>query len=163
MRRYAYERKQFGKPVGDFQGMGFQFADVATEIEAARLMTYNAARLKEEGRPFFIQAAMAKYYASNVAAKASGMAIEWAGGMGFVRETGLEKYWRDSKVRGRVCLLLRFRHICTEACKRLICRLARFTRELPTCSWRLLRNTFVSVSLGRTVPDLQASSTLRNS
>ncbi|WRT67972.1 uncharacterized protein IL334_004946 [Kwoniella shivajii] len=95
---YAYQRKQFGKPVGEFQGMGFQFADVATEIEAARLLTYNAARLKEEGRTFTKEAAMAKYYASVVAQKATGNAIEWAGGQGFVREVGLEKYWRDSKI-----------------------------------------------------------------
>ncbi|WVR06524.1 hypothetical protein IAU60_003555 [Kwoniella sp. DSM 27419] len=95
---YAYQRKQFGKPVGEFQGMGFQFAEVATEIEAARLLTYNAARLKEEGRPFTKEAAMAKYFASVVAQKASGNAIEWAGGQGFVREVGLEKLWRDSKI-----------------------------------------------------------------
>ncbi|KAK8858767.1 hypothetical protein IAR55_002996 [Kwoniella newhampshirensis] len=95
---YAFQRKQFGKPVGEFQGMGFQFAEVATEIEAARLMTYNAARLKEEGRPFTKEAAMAKYFSSVVAQKASGQAIEWAGGQGFVREVGLEKFWRDSKI-----------------------------------------------------------------
>nr|ODN89775.1 acyl-CoA oxidase [Cryptococcus depauperatus CBS 7855] len=95
---YAYERKQFGKPVGEFQGMGFQFAEVATEIEAAKLLTYNAARLKEEGRTFAKEAAMAKYFASVVAQKAAGSAIEWAGGQGFVREVGLEKYWRDSKI-----------------------------------------------------------------
>ncbi|KAJ9121166.1 hypothetical protein QFC24_004840 [Naganishia onofrii] len=95
---YAYSRKQFGKAVGDFQGMAFQFADVLTEIEAARLLTYNAARLKEQGKPFVREAAMAKYYASNVAQRASGMAIEWAGGVGFTREVGLEKYWRDSKI-----------------------------------------------------------------
>ncbi|WVN90542.1 uncharacterized protein L203_105781 [Cryptococcus depauperatus CBS 7841] len=95
---YAYERKQFGKPVGEFQGMGFQFAEVATEIEAAKLLTYNAARLKEEGRTFTKEAAMAKYFASVVAQKAAGSAIEWAGGQGFVREVGLEKYWRDSKI-----------------------------------------------------------------
>ncbi|WVQ85012.1 hypothetical protein IAT38_007176 [Cryptococcus sp. DSM 104549] len=95
---YAYQRKQFGKPVGEFQGMAFQFADVATEIEAARLLTYNAARLKEEGRPFTKEAAMAKYFASVIAQKAAGSAIEWAGGQGFVREVGLEKYWRDSKI-----------------------------------------------------------------
>ncbi|KAJ9092031.1 hypothetical protein QFC21_007011 [Naganishia friedmannii] len=95
---YAYTRKQFGKAVGDNQGMAFQFADVLTEIEAARLLTYNAARLKEQGKPFVREAAMAKYYASNVAQRASGMAIEWAGGVGFTREVGLEKYWRDSKI-----------------------------------------------------------------
>ncbi|KAJ9120901.1 hypothetical protein QFC22_002836 [Naganishia vaughanmartiniae] len=95
---YAYTRKQFGKAVGDFQGMAFQFAEVLTEIEAARLLTYNAARLKEQGRPFVREAAMAKYYSSVVAQRASGMAIEWAGGVGFTREVGLEKYWRDSKI-----------------------------------------------------------------
>ncbi|TXT16000.1 hypothetical protein VHUM_00503 [Vanrija humicola] len=95
---YAYQRKQFGKAVGDFQGMGFQFAEVATEIEAAKLITYNAARLKEEGRNFTKEAAMAKYYASTVAMKAAGQAIEWCGGIGFTRDTGIEKYWRDSKI-----------------------------------------------------------------
>ncbi|CDZ98647.1 acyl-oxidase [Phaffia rhodozyma] len=95
---YALQRKQFGKPVGEFQGMGFQFAEVATEIEAARLLTYNAARLKEEGKSFSKEAAMAKWYSSVVAQKAAGSAIEWAGGVGFTRETGIEKYWRDSKI-----------------------------------------------------------------
>lgn len=95
---YAYQRKQFGKPIGDFQGMGFQFAQVHTEIEAARLLTYNAARLKEAGKPFTKEAAMAKLYASQVAQKASGFAVEWAGGVGFTREVGLEKFWRDSMI-----------------------------------------------------------------
>jgi len=95
---YTYQRKQFGKPVGEFQGMGFQFAEVATEIEAARLLTYNAARLKEEGKPFTKEAAMAKWYSSVIAQKAAGSAIEWAGGVGFTRETGIEKFWRDSKI-----------------------------------------------------------------
>lgn len=95
---YTFQRKQFGQAVGSFQGMQMQFAEVATEIEAARLLTYNAARMKEEGKDFVQQAAMAKWYASVVAQKASGMAIEWAGGVGFTRETGIEKYWRDSKV-----------------------------------------------------------------
>lgn len=96
--KYAYERKQFGKPVAAFQGMQFQFADAAVEIEAARNLVYNAARLKEEGRPFTKEAAMAKLYASKVAQSVSGSAIEWAGGVGFTRETGIEKYWRDSKI-----------------------------------------------------------------
>lgn len=91
---YAYQRKQFGKAVGEFQGMAFQFSQIATEIEAARLLTYNAARLKEEGRVFTKEAAMAKLYASQVAQKASGAAIEWAGGVGFTRETGIEKVSR---------------------------------------------------------------------
>jgi short/branched chain acyl-CoA dehydrogenase len=96
--RYAYERKQFGKPVASFQGMQFQIADAAVEIEAARMLVYNAARLKEEGRPFTKEAAMAKLYSSKVAQSVAGNAIEWAGGVGFTRETGIEKYWRDSKI-----------------------------------------------------------------
>lgn len=76
--------------------MGFQFAQTRTEIEAARLLTYNAARLKEAGKPFTKEAAMAKLYAAQIAQKASGLAVEWAGGVGFTREVGLEKYWRDS-------------------------------------------------------------------
>lgn len=98
--RYAAERKQFGQSVASFQGMQFQMAQAATEIEAARLMVYNAARLKEEGRPFTKQAAMAKLYASQVAASVGSSAIDWAGGLGFTRETGIEKYWRDSKIGG---------------------------------------------------------------
>ncbi|PWN48832.1 putative acyl-CoA dehydrogenase short-branched chain precursor [Violaceomyces palustris] len=96
--RYAAERKQFGKAITQFQGMQFQIAQVLMEIEAARVLVYNAARLKEEGRPFTKEAAFAKLYASQVAQKASGSAIEWAGGQGFTRETGIEKYWRDSKI-----------------------------------------------------------------
>ncbi|GAA5971818.1 hypothetical protein JCM11641_001525 [Rhodosporidiobolus odoratus] len=95
---YTFERKQFGQPVGSFQGMQMQFATIATEIEAARLLTYNAARLKEQEQPFTKSAAMAKWYSSVVAQKAAGAAIEWAGGLGFTRETGIEKYWRDSKI-----------------------------------------------------------------
>jgi len=96
--RYTYDRKQFGKAIGEFQGMQFQIADIATEIEAARLLTYNAARRKEENKPFLKEAAMAKYYSSVIAQKAAGAAIEWCGGVGFTRETGIEKYWRDSKI-----------------------------------------------------------------
>ncbi|EPQ59742.1 acyl-CoA dehydrogenase NM domain-like protein [Gloeophyllum trabeum ATCC 11539] len=95
---YTYERKQFGQPVGTFQGMAFQIAQAAVDIEAARLLTYNAARRKEEGKSFVKEAAMAKYYASVVAQRVSGSAIEWAGGVGFTRETGIEKFWRDSKI-----------------------------------------------------------------
>lgn len=95
---YTYERKQFGQPVGTFQGMQFSIAQAAIDIETARLLTYNAARRKDEGREFTKQAAMAKYWASVVAQRVSGAAIEWAGGVGFTRETGIEKYWRDSKI-----------------------------------------------------------------
>ena len=95
---YTYQRVQFGQPVGTFQGMAFSIAQAATDIAAARLMTYNAARRKEEGKNFTKEAAMAKLMASQVAQSVSGKAIEWAGGVGFTRETGIEKYWRDSKI-----------------------------------------------------------------
>ncbi|KAI9030937.1 acyl-CoA dehydrogenase/oxidase [Phycomyces nitens] len=95
---YIMSRKQFGKPVGEFQGMQHQYAQVAVEIEAARLLTYNAARLKEEGKPFVMEAAMAKLYASRIAEKSASYAVEWMGGNGFVRETGVEKFYRDAKI-----------------------------------------------------------------
>lgn len=95
---YTYQRTQFGQPIGTFQGMAFQIAKAAVDLETARLLTYNAARRKDEGLDFTKQAAMAKYWASVVAERVSGQAIEWAGGVGFTRETGIEKYWRDSKI-----------------------------------------------------------------
>ncbi|KAG0747325.1 hypothetical protein G6F57_002805 [Rhizopus arrhizus] len=95
---YMMERKQFGQAIGTFQAMQHQFAEVAVEIEAARLLTYNAARLKEEGKPFVMEAAMAKWKASKVAEMASSYAVEWMGGNGFVRETGVEKFYRDAKI-----------------------------------------------------------------
>ncbi|KAJ1826710.1 hypothetical protein LPJ70_007677, partial [Coemansia sp. RSA 2708] len=79
-------------------GMQHQYAQIATEIEAARLLTYNAARLKGEGKPFTKQAAMAKLYASQVAERASSRAVEWMGGLGFTRELPLEKFYRDCKI-----------------------------------------------------------------
>ncbi len=95
---YTYQRKQFGQPVGHFQGMQFQIAQAAIDLESARLLTYNAARRKEEGKSFTKEAAMAKYWSSQVAQRVAGSAIEWAGGVGFTRETGIEKFWRDSKI-----------------------------------------------------------------
>ncbi|CAE6391531.1 acyl-Coenzyme A dehydrogenase, short/branched chain [Rhizoctonia solani AG-1 IB] len=95
---YTYQRKQGGQAIGTYQAMAHSMAGIAIKIEAARLLTYNAARLKEEGANFTKEAAMAKYYASVVAQEASGSAIEWAGGVGFTRETGIEKFWRDSKI-----------------------------------------------------------------
>jgi len=95
---YTYQRKAFGQPVGDFQGMQHQFAQVATEIEAARLLTYNAARLKEEGKDFVKEAAMAKLFSSQIAEKAASKAVEWMGGVGFTREFPVEKYYRDAKI-----------------------------------------------------------------
>ncbi|KAI9189733.1 hypothetical protein H9P43_001166 [Blastocladiella emersonii ATCC 22665] len=95
---YTFERKQFGQAVGEYQGMQHQYAQVAVEIEAARLLTYNAARLKEEGKPFIREAAMAKLYASQVAEKAASKAIEWMGGVGFTRDYPVEKFYRDAKI-----------------------------------------------------------------
>ncbi|KAI1381958.1 short-chain specific acyl-CoA dehydrogenase [Hypoxylon crocopeplum] len=92
------DRKQFGQLVGEFQGMQHQIAQSYTEIAAARALMYNAARKKEAGEDFVRDAAMAKLYASQVAGRVSGLAIEWMGGMGFVREGLAEKYWRDSKI-----------------------------------------------------------------
>ncbi|RDW80728.1 acyl-CoA dehydrogenase NM [Coleophoma crateriformis] len=96
--KYAFERKQFGQAIGDFQGMQHQMAQCYTEIAAARALVYNAARKKEAGEDFVKDAAMAKLFASQVAGRVSGLAIEWMGGMGFVREGIAEKMWRDSKI-----------------------------------------------------------------
>jgi short/branched chain acyl-CoA dehydrogenase len=97
--RYVYnDRKQFGKLVGEFQGMQHQMAQSYTEIAAARALVYNAARKREAGEDFVRDAAMAKLYASQVAGRVSGLAVEWMGGMGFVREGLAEKFWRDSKI-----------------------------------------------------------------
>ncbi|MEE2789511.1 MAG: acyl-CoA dehydrogenase [Myxococcota bacterium] len=95
---YMLERKQFGRPIAEFQGLEFQYAELATEIEAARLMVYNAARLKDSGRSFLKEAAMAKLFASQVAEKASSQCIGFCGGVGFTKEYPLEKYYRDAKI-----------------------------------------------------------------
>ena len=96
--RYTGEREQFGKPVNEFQGVQFQLAEMATELEAARLMVYNAARLKDARRPFVKEAAMAKLYSSRVAERIASRAIELYGGYGFVKDYPVEKFWRDSKI-----------------------------------------------------------------
>jgi len=95
---YIQQREQFGKPLAQFQGVQFQIAQMRTQVEAARLMVYNAARLKDAGLEFIEQAAMAKLYASQVAEKVTSMAIDLFGGNGFTREYPVEKFWRDSKV-----------------------------------------------------------------
>ncbi|MDT7541299.1 MAG: hypothetical protein QOE33_1203 [Acidobacteriota bacterium] len=95
---YTSEREQFGKPINSFQGVQFQLAEMATELEAARLMVYNAARMKDAGLPFVKEAAMAKLYSSRVAEKVSSKAIEMYGGYGFVKDYPVEKFWRDSKI-----------------------------------------------------------------
>ncbi|HEX5706379.1 MAG TPA: acyl-CoA dehydrogenase [Pyrinomonadaceae bacterium] len=96
--RYTGERAQFGKPINQFQAVQFQLAEMATELEAARLMVYNAARLKDAGRPFVKEAAMAKLYSSRAAERISSKAIELYGGYGFVKDYPVEKLWRDSKI-----------------------------------------------------------------
>jgi alkylation response protein AidB-like acyl-CoA dehydrogenase len=95
---YAAERTQFGKKLSEFQGIQFQLAQMATEIEAARLMVYNAARMKDAGIPFVKEAAMAKLFCSQVAERVTSLAIEIYGGYGFTRDYPVEKYWRDSKI-----------------------------------------------------------------
>ncbi|KAK9476206.1 acyl-CoA dehydrogenase/oxidase [Lipomyces japonicus] len=92
------DRKQFGQYVGDFQGMQFQIAQVAAEIEASRVLLYNAARIKDSGGSFVKEAAIAKLIASQVAEKTASKAVEWMGGVGFTREESLEKFFRDSKI-----------------------------------------------------------------
>jgi butyryl-CoA dehydrogenase/short/branched chain acyl-CoA dehydrogenase len=96
--RYTAEREQFGKAVNQFQAVQFQLAEMATELEAARLLVYNAARMKDAGLPFVKEAAMAKLYSSRVAEKVSSKAIELYGGYGFVKDYPVEKLWRDSKI-----------------------------------------------------------------
>ena len=96
--KYAQERKQFGKTISEFQGIQFQIAQMATDIEAARLMVYNAARLKDGGVDFVKEAAMAKLFASQVAERVTSLAIEIYGGYGFTKDYPVEKYWRDSKI-----------------------------------------------------------------
>jgi alkylation response protein AidB-like acyl-CoA dehydrogenase len=95
---YTTERQQFGKAVNEFQGVQFQLAEMATELEAARLMVYNAARLKDARQPFVKEAAMAKLYSSRAAERISSKAIELYGGYGFVKDYPVEKFWRDSKI-----------------------------------------------------------------
>ena len=95
---YTGERQQFGKPVNQFQSVQFQLAEMATELEAARLLVYNAARMKDAGMNFVREAAMAKLYASRAAEQVSSVAIELYGGYGFVKDYPVEKYWRDSKI-----------------------------------------------------------------
>jgi len=98
---YAKERKQFGKPIGEFQMVQYELARMATEVEAARLLVYNAARLRDAGMPFLMEAAMAKYYSSEIAEKAASKAIEVHGGVGITKDYPVEKLYRDVKI-GRI-------------------------------------------------------------
>ncbi len=111
--RYAKERKQFGKPIADFQAIQFQLAELAVEIEAARLMVYNAARLKDAKQDFVKEAAMTKYFTSQVAERVASQAVEIFGGYGFVKDYPVEKFFRDAKSE-------------------------KFMKARPTCSWRPL-------------------------
>jgi len=95
---YSKEREQFGKTISSFQGVQFQLAQMATEIEAARLMVYNAAHLKMSGKKFIKEAAMAKLMSSQVAQKVASAMIDLYGGNGFTKEYPVEKYYRDSKI-----------------------------------------------------------------
>ena len=98
---YAKERKQFGKTIGEFQAVQFDLAKMAIEVEAARLLVYNAARLRDAGMPFLTEAAMAKYYTSEIAEKAASKAIEVHGGVGITKDYPVEKLYRDAKI-GRI-------------------------------------------------------------
>jgi alkylation response protein AidB-like acyl-CoA dehydrogenase len=99
--KYAKERKQFGKAIAEFQGVQFDLARMATEVEAARLLVYNAARLRDAGLPFLKEAAMAKYYASDMAEKVASRAVEVHGGVGITKDYPVEKLYRDAKI-GRI-------------------------------------------------------------
>ncbi len=96
--RYTKERKQFGKAIADFQGVQFQIARAAMEIEAARLTVYNAARLRDARRPFLTEAAICKIFSSEVAERVSSLAVNLLGGNGFVKEYPVEKLFRDAKI-----------------------------------------------------------------
>ena len=98
---YATERKQFGKPIAEFQGIQFELAEMAVDVEAARLLVYNAARLHDAGRPFLTEAAMCKYFASQIAERVASRAIEVFGGVGFTKDYPVEKLYRDAKI-GRI-------------------------------------------------------------
>ena len=95
---YTTEREQFRKQINEFQGVQFQLAEMATDLEAARLMVYNAARMKEAGRNFVKEAAMAKLFSSRAAERITSKAIELYGGYGYVKDYPVEKFWRDSKI-----------------------------------------------------------------
>ena len=98
---YAKERKQFGQAIAGFQAVQFDLAKMATEVEAARLLVYNAARLRDAGMPFVIEAAMAKYYASEIAERVASKAVEIHGGVGVTKDYPVEKLYRDAKI-GRI-------------------------------------------------------------
>jgi alkylation response protein AidB-like acyl-CoA dehydrogenase len=95
--KYVEERKQFGRPIGEFQAIQFKLADMATELEAARHLVYHAARLKDAGKPYSQEASMAKLYASETAMRAANQAVQIFGGYGYTKEFHVERYFRDAK------------------------------------------------------------------
>jgi len=95
---YAKEREQFGRPIASFQGVGFMIADMATQIDAARLLVYRAAWLKDQGRPYSTEAAMAKLFASEVSQRVTNDAVQVHGGYGYIAEYKVERYLRDAKL-----------------------------------------------------------------
>jgi alkylation response protein AidB-like acyl-CoA dehydrogenase len=95
---YSKERHQFNKPISDFQGIAFKLADIATEIEAASLLTYRAADMKNKGMNVTKESAMAKYYASEVSVRAATEGVQIFGGYGYTKDYPAEKYYRDSKL-----------------------------------------------------------------
>ena len=96
---YLYQRKQFGQLIGEMQAVQHQYAQAFVDLEAARALVYNAARLKEEGQSFVKEAAMAKLYASQVAERVASKCVEMMGGVGFTKDLPVEKFYRDCKVR----------------------------------------------------------------
>ncbi len=96
--KYVQERQQFGQPIGAFQAVQFQLAQAATELEAARLLVYNAARLRDAGEPHMVEGAMAKLYSSQAAERITGLCVELFGGYGYTKEYPVEKYYRDAKI-----------------------------------------------------------------
>lgn len=96
--KYCMQRKQFGRPIFDFQGMQHQLAVIASQIESARLLVYNAARLREAGLPFIKEASMAKYISAEVATTTTSKCVEWLGGVGFTKDFPVEKFYRDCKI-----------------------------------------------------------------
>ena len=95
---YLKERKQFGRALSEFQGIQFQLAQAATELEAARLLVYNASRLKDAGHDIVTEGAMAKLFASQVGERVTSLAVELFGGYGYTKEYPVEKFWRDAKI-----------------------------------------------------------------
>ncbi len=96
--KYALEREQFGKPIAEFQGIAFKIAEMSTQLEAAKLLTLKAAALRDAGRPYTLEAAQAKYYASEIGVAACDQAIQIHGGYGYIKEYPVERYWRDARL-----------------------------------------------------------------